>query len=192
MGEPAVTYSFTNGAGNYVDADEVNQNYTDVLNAIKSASTADIGCGSLKIAGETLASYTASAVAAYDPISYATGTFTATVSGCSGSNTLQVKYEKIKNLIKLHVPAFSCASDGSADFQLDGVPAAIRPAITEDMALSVPTGNFLPDNIPTHFPCPYFPVAVSGSIYIHNEDGYWNTTGPKGFSKSMVVVYSLT
>lgn len=62
MGEPSIGYVFVNGSGNYIDADEVNANNTSLLNAIKSASTADLGCGSLKVAGETVGSHIVTAI----------------------------------------------------------------------------------------------------------------------------------
>lgn len=75
MSEPSVTYSFSNGAGNYIDATEVNQNYTDILAAIKSASSADLGCATFKINGVSFASAVVNTVTDAD-LSF--GTVTAT------------------------------------------------------------------------------------------------------------------
>ena len=41
MAYPSVTYTFANGAGNLIDATEVNQNFTDIINGI-SDGTKDI------------------------------------------------------------------------------------------------------------------------------------------------------
>lgn len=60
MADPSVTYSFSNGE--VASAPNVNQNFTDILSAIKSGSTADLGCGSLKINGVPFASAAVSAM----------------------------------------------------------------------------------------------------------------------------------
>jgi hypothetical protein len=60
MADPSVTYSFVNGE--VASAPNVNQNFTDILGAIRSASTADLGCGTLKIAGVAFASAAVSAI----------------------------------------------------------------------------------------------------------------------------------
>jgi hypothetical protein len=66
MADPYVTNSFTDGAGNYIYASEVNQNFTDLIGAINSGSSADLGCETFKINSVPFASAVVSSVAGVD------------------------------------------------------------------------------------------------------------------------------
>lgn len=113
MAAPSVTYTFVNGAGNVIDANQVNQNFSDLVAAFV-AGTSDISVDSIKantatvsgvistdsliVSGSTINiaainSQVSSGIAAYDyssivqnEMSYSTGTFTAIISGITNGS----------------------------------------------------------------------------------------------------------
>lgn len=157
MADPFVTYTFVNGTGNIIDADQVNRNNTDLLGAISSGSSATLAAASfsagyanitnLRVANGTLNSAIVSAatplidpaIAAYDytdivsaQVSYVSGVFTATVSGITdgagNQRTFTASYIRQKNLVHVFFPAHNGTTD--TGFQGQGYEQELAYVIT--------------------------------------------------------------
>jgi hypothetical protein len=193
MADPSVTYTFVNGAGNYIDADEVNQNFTDIIGSINSGSSSDLGCGSLKVSGVTLASHIIA------DTGYLTGSFTATVSGTSsGDTSITVKYEKVYNTVTLFVPEFLANSDGIPCMSLNGLPSAIQPTVASGAsggiilnAIINPTRWYSSGTVTTNAVAYFTSTYTSQLIFSEGTTQVWGADSSKGSNCNQTVIYTL-
>lgn len=264
MADPSVTNTFADG--DVADADQVNTNFTDILTAIRSASTADLGCGSLKIAtvpfasavvsaiagatiaptnvtasvltvvntftagnaqitsgitaatitadngiftsanvgGVSIASAAISQIVAYDftdivenEMSYASGTFTAVVSGLtSAGNPVDaiITYQKVKDIVTLVIPAVRTTDDGSGSFDYTGLPDVICPSVSAGCAVvgTISQYGWLNGNSEVTSP---LGAIIQGSyvtqVQIKIAGTAWGTTGNiNGPNCKQTIIYS--
>jgi len=87
MADPSVPNVFVNGQ--VADAPDVNENFTAIIAAISSASTADLGCATLKIAAVTFSSAVVSAMqsASVNQLTVVNTFSAGTISGTAGQFT---------------------------------------------------------------------------------------------------------
>jgi hypothetical protein len=81
------------------------------------------------------------AVVAANVAQTSSGSFTATLSGFSGSPTATIYYKKTGNIVTLYVTANTGTTSTTTGFGFTGIPAGITPSITQEIACSNLTDN---------------------------------------------------
>ncbi len=114
----------------------------------------------------------------------ATGTFTATLTGCTTSPTGTVAYTVKGNFVTLQFPDITGTSNAST-FTLTGLPSALRP-VTADLAASVPV---VLDNSAAAYGV-YASVSYTTGVITFYKNGSWTSSGTKGVNR-FIMTYSL-
>lgn len=126
-----------------------------------------------------------------------TGSYTATMVGCTTSPTVTVKYTVVGNMANISVPAANCTGN-SPNFSLSGAPGAITP----NVGTLMPVTQTLENNSATVVAAAAFMSSSGaltfcvgnrgGTVALCNANGGFASAGPTGTQDSSTYTYSLS
>lgn len=119
---------------------------------------------------------------------FATGSFTATVTGCTTAPTKTVIWARAGNIVTLNVPPTGLLVSNSTSFGMSGLPLGLQ------IAPGVPSfmvgGVFATDNgVATYAGGDAFVQAVSGNITFEFKGGLWTNAGNKSMGQFVLTYF---
>jgi hypothetical protein len=166
---------------------------TGVPTAIKrdgtAAPTANVGWGTFKITG--LGDPTSAQDAATKAYVDTSGSFTATLTGCTTSPTATAYYAKAGNVVVIYIPTVTATSN-AATCTLTGAPAAIFPTRTQWVA--VPDGMMIDNGAVVQASASkgcYIQVGTGALVTFGISGGSWTSSGTKGINNPHTITYLL-
>jgi trimeric autotransporter adhesin len=117
-----------------------------------------------------------------------TGTYTGTLTGCTTSPTVTVRWTRVGNIVTITIPAISATSNLSTCTITGALPAGISPSTTK----YVPVANF--QNAGTVDGTACAAISAGSAVITFARGGSaasWTTSGIKGFSSTGSFTYDL-
>lgn len=120
----------------------------------------------------------------------ASGTYIATVVGCTTSPTVTAVYRKMGNIVTLVVPPLTCTSNATS-LSFSGAPALITP--TTGAASTVQTAYGAINNGVTEYGLIACNMATTGAVVCARNSSQtgFTASGSKGFGNALQLTYGL-